>query len=142
MSKAMDALDRVAQYVAGWKHSIAIGEQLSLLRDYITTTEAERDGAFGLLRIHGIPEERSVTIANGIEVLATRYQKSALSDAARIKELEEAIDLSWKTVDEALGEWGTVDALYCPESVQPLKKLQAYLSFKAALSGARKVEPC
>jgi hypothetical protein len=42
MSKAMDALDRVAQYSAGWKHSLVIGEELALLRDYITTTEAER----------------------------------------------------------------------------------------------------
>ena len=137
MSKAMDALEVL---------EIQTATARNILRDYITTTEAERDGALGLLRIHGIPEERAVTIANGIEVLATRYQKSALDDAARIKELEEALkridvrkddDAWWIHVD------GKPHAGILRLSEKPSMCADAFIEWeairKAALSGARKV---
>lgn len=48
----------------------------ALLQDArIDELEAEIRRAFDMLGLHGVPEGRAGTVANGIDVLATRYRK-------------------------------------------------------------------
>jgi len=155
MSKAMDALDRVAQYSAGWKHSLVIGEELALLRDYITTTEAERAASVPLVEdcascinrgvpSHGEPCESCIKepsekypnykLDPDLErAFAAQRQLAHDESAARIKELEEA--LRGLKRGDCFCECGINNPMMGG------KHSDACLQAQAALSGARKVEP-
>jgi len=54
---------------------------LIILADRIAELEAEVRRAFDMLGLHGVPEIRTGTVSNGIDVLATRYRKD--SDSLR-----------------------------------------------------------
>jgi hypothetical protein len=104
MSKAMDALERMIDTIGGCtctacKQNVEDG---ALLRDYITTTEAKG-------------EALAITAGN----LMIEREESA----ARIKELEEAIDCAMGSIARS-----------------NLQKAVEYLSATVVISGARKVE--
>ena len=136
MSKAMDALERLRpDKDCACVVCKELAEDYALLRDYITTTDAER-AAFEELEASVCPED--VGFDEYIKVL----QKHRDGSAARIKELEEALKPFSDEADRRpfLG----VDA--CRANIagniggSALTNLDL-INARAALDGARKVEP-
>ena len=144
MSKAMDALEELELlegFVSRHAGEIVTEESFAIIRDYIKTTEAERakrvQGAEDLCdKITGLYEARRIFEAGeaiGTAFLAQR-QLGRDESAARIKELEEALRVAQKGMNQRriFGynlDKGHLSSLWDAEDAQ----------VQAALSGARKV---
>ena len=141
MSKAMDALDLIRDFMASTpppsgRPAIDLINAAALLRDYITTTEAEREAsAKGVKDIMAEIEtaldtalhfkvndthndtmlayeewrDKIISMVNWSLCLLSENQRQLGRDesAARIKELEEALEPKWISVEDKVPTDGT-----------------------------------
>lgn len=54
---------------------VAYGDYLTLERR-LREVQEERDRAYSILALHGVPQKRAKSVSNGIQVLMTRMQKA------------------------------------------------------------------
>jgi len=146
--EAIRQLERVQDGIGGLAKIMGMPEAIAILRDYITTTEAERSASEELEPGDPIASGCCPSCGIHIDVLAGEDENEVVAvgtndagfsresywidhgeppaKAARIKELEEALrHIGELTEEHAGGPW--------------TKDIHA--AAKAALSGARKVEP-
>ena len=125
MSKAMDALDRLADTIGGCTCSMCTQnrEDTALLRDYITTTEAEREArsidAYRLAYQIWASEEDSKTSGVAL-IMADRHAQRQLGrddSAERFKELEEELSHEWISTKDRLPEDGQIVAFVIDPSI-------------------------
>jgi len=63
------------------------------------TAETERERAFSMLSAEGVPRERAKTIANGVDVLATRYRRDIQGAEAQLAALRAAVEELLKALE-------------------------------------------
>lgn len=85
----------------------------------IATLEAAQEQGFNMLSLYGVPEERARSVANGISVLVTRYDREIQSLTAAITALaaekRDAERYRW------LRSFDRILAPYDPYVTQPMK---------------------
>lgn len=59
------------------KYEDALIVEVEQQRKRIAELEAAQQAAFSMLELFGIPRTRAKTVANGVDVLATRYRRAA-----------------------------------------------------------------
>lgn len=68
--------------------------QLQIAHDNVCAmyqrAEAELERAFSMLSMNGVPKDRTKTVSNGIDVLATRYEK-----ALQALSIQQEADAKW-----------------------------------------------
>lgn len=75
MSKALEGMPYCKEHQGNYSHYAAENCEVCRLRAEVASLSRIETEAFDMLSLYGVPKGRAKNVANGIEVLATRFRR-------------------------------------------------------------------